>query len=269
MGDDMAALVKRLGHDRVDVMGYSLGGGVALRMALQRPEQVRRLVVVSTPFSDDAWYPAIKEQQIQVSGAAAPAMKDTPMYKSYVAVAPKVEDFPRLLDALGDFMREKYDWSAEIPHLKGPVMIVFGDGDMVRPEHVVKFYQLLGGGLQDAGWQRETMPKNRLAIIPDLTHYDIFTSPRLVSTVLPFLNGESDAKSWAEQVQGTALAGGDVCDSASRRRLCAAEGGDAGPPSTHRRKSERGHARCIAPFRVEMAAARASLSRRTISPSCH
>lgn len=125
------------------------------------------------------------------------------MYKSYAAVAPKVEDFARLLDTLGDFMREKYDWSAEIPQLKGPVMIVFGDADMVRPEHVIKFYQLLGGGLQDAGWQRETMPKNRLAIIPDLTHYDIFTSPRLASTVLPFLNAQSDAKSWAEQVPGS------------------------------------------------------------------
>ena len=180
IGDDMATLVKRLGRDRVDVMGYSLGGGVALRMALQQPEQVRRLVLVSTPFSDDAWYPAIKQQQVQMSGAVAPAMKETPMYKSYVAIAPKPDEFPRLLDTLGDFMREKYDWSAEIAQLKAPVMIVFGDADMVRPEHVIKFYQLLGGGLQDAGWQRETMPKNRLAIIPDLTHYDIFFSPKLV-----------------------------------------------------------------------------------------
>jgi pimeloyl-ACP methyl ester carboxylesterase len=167
-------------------------------MALQQPEQVRRLMLVSTPFSDDAWYPAIKQQQVQMSGAIAPAMKETPMYKSYVAIAPKPDEFPRLLDTLGDFMREKYDWSAEIAQLKAPVMIVFGDADMVRPEHVIKFYQLLGGGLQDAGWQRETMPKNRLAIIPDLTHYDIFLSLRLVSTVLPFLNGESDAKSWGQ-----------------------------------------------------------------------
>ena len=81
-----------------------------------------------------------------------------------------------------------------------PVMLVYGDSDMFRPEHEIKFYQLLGGGLQDAGWQRETMSKNRLAILPDVTHYDLFTSSRLVPTVLPFLNGKSDAKSWAEQV---------------------------------------------------------------------
>jgi pimeloyl-ACP methyl ester carboxylesterase len=203
MGDDMAALVKRLGHDQVDVLGYSLGGGVALRMALQQPERVRRLVLVSTPFSDEGFYPGIKQQQAQVSAQMAQMMKETPMFKSYAAVAPKVDDFPHLLDTLGDFMRQKYDWSAEVPKLRGPVMLVYADSDMFRPEHEIKFYQLLGGGLQDAGWQRETMPKNRLAILPGLTHYDIFTSPRLVTTVLPFLDGKSDARSWAEQVNKT------------------------------------------------------------------
>jgi pimeloyl-ACP methyl ester carboxylesterase len=202
IGDDMAVLVKRLGHDRVDVIGYSLGGGVALRMALQQPERVRRLVLVSTPFSDDGFYPGIKAQQVQLGAAAAPAMKDTPMFKSYAAVAPKVEDFPRLLQTLGDYMRQKYDWSSEVANLKVPVMLVYGDSDMFLPEHEVKFYQLVGGGLQDAGWQRETLAKNRLAILPDLTHYDIFTSPRLATTVAPFLAGKSDARSWAEQVKG-------------------------------------------------------------------
>jgi pimeloyl-ACP methyl ester carboxylesterase len=200
MGDDMAALVQRLGHDQVDVLGYSLGGGVALRMALQKPDSVRRLALVSTPFSDEGFYPGIRAQQAMVSAAMLPMMKDTPMYKSYMAVAPNKGDFPRLLDTLGDYMKQKYDWSAEIPQLKMPVMLVYGDGDMFRPEHEIKFYQLLGGGLQDAGWQRETLSKNRLAILPDVTHYDIFFSPRLTTTVLPFLDGQSDVKSWAGQV---------------------------------------------------------------------
>ena len=201
IGNDMAVLVEKLGHDQVDVMGYSLGGGVALRMALQRPERVRRLLLVSTPFSDAGFYPGIKTQQVQVSAAMAPQMKATPMYQTYAKVAPKVDEFPRLLDTVGAFMREKYDWSREIPKLKMPVMLVYGDSDMFLPEHEIKFYQLLGGGLQDAGWGRETMSKNRLAILPDVTHYDMFTSPRLLPTVLPFLNGKSDAKSWAAQVE--------------------------------------------------------------------
>ena len=116
-------------------------------------------------------------------------------------MAPKVDEFPRLLDTVGAFMCEKYDWSREIPKLKMLVMLVYGDSDMFLPEHELKFYQLLGGGSRDAGWGRETMSKNRLAILPDVTHYDMFTSPRLLPTVLPFLNGESDAKSWAEQVK--------------------------------------------------------------------
>jgi pimeloyl-ACP methyl ester carboxylesterase len=200
IGDDMAVLVKKLDHAKVDVLGYSLGGGVALRMAIQKPDAVRRLVLVSTPFADDGFYADIKVLQAQVSAKAAPMMKATPMYKSYAAVAPKVADFPRLLDVLGSFMRAKYDWSAEVPKLKMPVMLVYGDSDMFRPEHEIKFYQLLGGGLKDAGWGREGMSKNRLAILPDATHYDIFTSSRLATTTLPFLNGRSDVKSFAEQV---------------------------------------------------------------------
>ncbi|HMI92677.1 MAG TPA: alpha/beta hydrolase, partial [Polyangiales bacterium] len=200
IGDDMAELVKQLGHETVDVLGYSLGGEIALRMAIQKPASVRRLVVVSASYSEDGFYPAMRAQQAQVNAAAALMMKDTPMYKTYVALAPKVDDFPRLLDTLGNLMRQKYDWSAEVKQLKMPVMLVYGDADMFRPEHEIKFYQLLGGGLQDAGWNRETMSRNRLAILPDLSHYDIFSSPRLAITVLPFLNGQSDAKSWASQV---------------------------------------------------------------------
>jgi hypothetical protein len=80
-------------------------------------------------------------------------------------------------------------------------MLVYGDSDMVRPEHIVEFYHLLGGGLRDAGWMRETMSQNRLAILPDVTHYEAFASPALAQTVMPFLNGVSNAPNWAEQVK--------------------------------------------------------------------
>lgn len=197
MGDDMAALAQRLGYRQVDVMGYSLGGGVALRMAIHKPQQVRKLVLVSTSYSNDAFYPAMQEQQHAVDGKAADMIKDTPMYKTYMAVAPRPQDFPRLLDAIGGFMSKPFDWSAEVPGLHGPVMLVYGDSDMFRPESRIAFYQLLGGGRQDGGWQREHMSKNRLAILPDLTQYEIFASPRLAETVEPFLAGSSDATSWS------------------------------------------------------------------------
>lgn len=74
------------------------------------------------------------------------------------------------------------------------------NGVNFRPEHEVKFYQLLGGGLQDAGWQREHLSQNRLAILPNLTHYEMGLAPQLVDAALPFLNGEGRARSWNEQV---------------------------------------------------------------------
>lgn len=200
MGDDMAAILAKIGIKQADVLGYSFGGGVAFRLAAQHPQLVRRLVLVSAGFSDAGFYPEMRAQQNAVGAEFAEQMKETPMYKSYVAVAPKPDDFPRLLQAIGDFMRGHYDYSADVKKLTMPTMLIFGDSDMYRPEHVVEFYQLLGGGLRDAGWQRETMSKNRLAIIPDQTHYDIFFSPKLVATALPFLGGVSGSKSWEENV---------------------------------------------------------------------
>jgi pimeloyl-ACP methyl ester carboxylesterase len=201
MGDDMATIVKELGYDKVDVLGYSLGGGVAFRFAVQHPEAVRRLALVSTGYAQDGFYPEMVAMQATMNAGMADMMKDTPMYKSYMALAPKPEDFPRLLGQIGDYMRKPYDYAADVAKLKMPVMLVFGDSDMYRPEHIVKFYQLLGGGLKDAGWMRETMSQNRLAIIPNRTHYDVFFAPELATTVLPFLNGETKVKTWDEQVE--------------------------------------------------------------------
>ena len=202
MGDDMAALVEKLGYAQVDVLGYSMGGGVAFRMSVQHPQSVRRLVLVSTGFAQDGFYPEMLPQQAAVGAAMAEQMKDTPMYKSYLAVAPKPEDFPKLLDQMGAWMRQPYDWSADVAKLTMPVMLIYGDSDMYRPEHEIKFYQLLGGGLKDAGWMRENLSKNRLAILPNRTHYDIFLAPELVRAALPFLDGETKVKTWDDVVPG-------------------------------------------------------------------
>jgi pimeloyl-ACP methyl ester carboxylesterase len=200
MGRDMAVLLRELGFGQVDVLGYSMGGGVAFQLAVQHPERVRRLALVSAGMSRDAFYPEMLPLQAEVGAGIAEQMKETPMYQSYAAVAPHPEDFPRLLDRMGELMRRPFDWSDDVAKLTMPVMLVFGDSDMYRPEHIVRFYQLLGGGQRDAGWMREHQSRNRLAILPDLTHYDIFLSPALTATVLPFLNGESGAQSWARQV---------------------------------------------------------------------
>ena len=194
IGRDLAVVVEKLGLRQVDVVGYSFGGGAALQLAFQRPELVRRLVVVSAPYAQNGFFAEMLPQQAAVSGKMADAMKETPMYTSYASIAPRPQEFPKLLDAMGALMRQPYDWSANVKQLSMPVMLVYGDADMIRPEHIVSFYQLLGGGQRDAGWTREHMSRNRLAILPNVTHYEMGTTPMLASTVLSFLDTPSDAK---------------------------------------------------------------------------
>ena len=190
MADDVAALIQYLRIEKADVMGYSLGGGVALRTAIQHPGIVRKLVVVSTVFKRDGWYPEIVAAMSQMGPGAAEPMKQTPMYQMYARIAPKPADWPVLLTKLGDLVRQDFDWSKEVVAIQAPTLLVFGDADAVRPAHAVQFFELLGGGKKDAGWDGSGMSIARLAILPGLTHYNIFASPALASTVTPFLDAK-------------------------------------------------------------------------------
>lgn len=189
MADDVAALIGKLGLGQVDIMGYSVGGGVALRTAIQHPALVRKLVLVAIPFSRDGWYPDVLAGMAHVNAAAAEPMKPSPVYQTYAAVAPQPENFPKLLDKTGALINSAYDWSSEVAALKAPTMLVYADHDAVAPEHMIKFFQLLGGGKKDAGWDGSGMTQARLAILPGRTHYDLLMAPALVATVDPFLGG--------------------------------------------------------------------------------
>jgi pimeloyl-ACP methyl ester carboxylesterase len=188
MADDVAALIAHLGLDSADVMGYSLGGAVALRTAIQHPERVRRLVVVSVPFKRDGNFPDVLATMDAMGPEAAEMIKQSPLYELYSRVAPRPEDWDTLIAKIAALMKVDYDWSAAVEALEMPVMLVFADADSVRPDHVVEFYRLLGGGLRDAGWDGSGRPTARLAVLPGLTHYDIFASPALPAAVIPFLD---------------------------------------------------------------------------------
>jgi pimeloyl-ACP methyl ester carboxylesterase len=188
MADDIAALIGHLGLDRPDVMGYSLGGGVALHLAIRRPALVGRLVIVSTNIRRNAVYPEMLAQQAQVNAAAAEFLKATPLYELYARVAPRPEDFPRLLDKMGQGMARDFDFSEEVRALQVPMLFACADADMFPPSHAVEVFGLLGGGQRDGGWQGEGHPVHSLAILPGLTHYNIGTSPMLAAAVLPFLD---------------------------------------------------------------------------------
>ncbi len=188
MADDIAALIASLGLERAAIMGFSLGGGVALRAAIQHPRLVERLVLVSTPFKRSGWHPEMRAGMESMGPEMADFMKQTPMYEAYRQLAPRVEDWPRLVEQLTTLLKIDYDWSAEVQDLQMPVMIVAGDADGLPPSHAVDFFELLGGGLRDANWDRSGMTPHRLAILPGVTHYDINVAPALAQAVIPFLD---------------------------------------------------------------------------------
>jgi pimeloyl-ACP methyl ester carboxylesterase len=187
MADDIAALIRCLGIQKADVMGYSMGGMVALRATIQHPELVNRLVIVSSTFSRDGWYPEIIAGMSSLSASTAEQMKQTPMYSNYVHVAPRPQDWPVLCAKLGAMAQHEYNWSNEVEKVKAPVLLVFGDADAVRTAHAVECFELLGGGKRDGGWDGSGMSDARLAILPGVTHYTIFQSPLLVPIVSHFL----------------------------------------------------------------------------------
>jgi pimeloyl-ACP methyl ester carboxylesterase len=188
MADDVAGLVEHLGLPRTDMMGYSLGGEVALRTAIQHPALVRRLVLVSIPCRRDGNHPEVVTAMEQMRPEIAEVMKQSPAYALYSRIAPRPQDWPVLIAKTSELLKVDYDWTAETAALAAPTMLVFADADSVRPAHIVEFFGLLGGGLRDAGWDGSARPTARLAVLPGTTHYDVFMSPALAPAVIAFLD---------------------------------------------------------------------------------
>src|SRR5579862_7068166 len=191
LGDDLAGLIEHLGLAQADVMGYSLGAGAALRLAIQHPHLVRRLVIVAFPCQRDGWHAESLAGMDQMGEHLAEPMKQSPPYESYSRVAPQPQDWPVLLNKTGDLLRRDYDWSGDLTKITAPVMLVFADADAIRPAHIAEFYALVGGGLRDANWDGSARSVARLAVLPGYTHYDILTAPGVPAAVIPFLDAPS------------------------------------------------------------------------------
>jgi pimeloyl-ACP methyl ester carboxylesterase len=182
MADDIAGLVQQLGIREMDFVGYSLGGGVAQQLTFRHPDLVRRLVIVSSPFRRDAFYPEILAVFDQMGAATGTMVKQGPFGKLYPDL-----DFERLFTQTGDLHRQEYDWSHDVARIRVPVLLIFADADTYHPEHIIEFYKLLGGGKQDAGWQGTLRSRSQLAIIPDRTHYNLLATTQVAEIVEPFL----------------------------------------------------------------------------------
>jgi len=185
MADDISALLKYLKISRADILGYSLGGGVALQTTIRHPQVVRKLVVISTPARRAGWYPEVLEGFDQMGPQAAQYMEQSPLYQMY----PDVK-WAELFTKLGELLRQDYDWTNEVAAIQAPMLLAFADADAVRAAHILEFFALLGGGQRDAGLDGSLRPSAQLAILPGQTHYDMGVSPQLAAIVTPFLEGK-------------------------------------------------------------------------------
>ncbi|HKP57675.1 MAG TPA: alpha/beta hydrolase [Polyangiales bacterium] len=187
MGDDVAAAIAALGLRHADVAGHSFGAASALRAAIQHPSAVRKLIVISSVFARQGWYPETRQGMGAVNGDMAESLKQMPVGR-FAAKWPQPERFAKFLDKFGKMMGQDYDWSNDIPKLPMPVQLIFADHDAIAQKHIAEFFALLGGGISEPGWQNTKFTRARLAVVPGYSHYDLDTSSEVPEIVERFLS---------------------------------------------------------------------------------
>jgi pimeloyl-ACP methyl ester carboxylesterase len=188
LGDDVAALIGHLNLGKADVMGYSLGSSVALQTAIRHPDVVDRLVLVAASMRQDGSYPEVVTAFNQLEANAdmiGDSVKATPLGQAYPDV-----DWTNLFRKVGDLTKRPFDWSADVAEVRARTLLVFADGDSIRPEHMVEFWKALGGGQRDAGIDGSLRPANQFAILPNTIHYTLAVEPMLPEIVERFLRTE-------------------------------------------------------------------------------
>jgi pimeloyl-ACP methyl ester carboxylesterase len=184
MADDTAALLRRIGIEEADIFGYSMGGGIALQVTIRHPEVVRKLVLASVYYNNDGVYPEMLEA---IETITPEAFAGTPWREEYDRIAPNPEDFPTLVAKLKELDLTFVGWPPEdIQAIEAPALVIIGDSDVVRPEHTVEMFRLMGGGV--AG-DLAGLPSSRLAVLPGTTHVGLVErSDLLVSMIGEFLD---------------------------------------------------------------------------------
>ena len=166
MADDVSALLAKIGIEEADVFGYSMGGGVALQVAVRHPEVVHKLVVASASYTSDGMHPELLEM---IPTITPEAFAGSPIEEAYLRTAPNPQDFPNLVAKLKRLDMEPYAWPPEnIRGISAPTLLIIGDSDAIRPEHALEMFRLLGG---DVMGDLAGLPKSQLAVLPGTTHF--------------------------------------------------------------------------------------------------
>lgn len=185
MADDVSGLLTYLKIDSADILGYSMGGGVAFQIAVRHPEQVRRLVVLSGTYAHDGWWP---EVEASFGTFTAEMFKGTPIEEQYLSYGNDPDQFPEYIKKVISIDLKPYDWSKEVKNIKAPMFLVIGDADGVRYEHMLELFKAKGGGKMG---DIHGLPKSRLAIIPGTTHIGMIQrTDWLIPMITDFLDSD-------------------------------------------------------------------------------
>jgi pimeloyl-ACP methyl ester carboxylesterase len=181
MADDTVAALQYLGIDQADFFGYSMGAGVALQVVIRHPEVVRKLVLASVTYNLSGVHPGLMEGL----GAMKPEMMHgSPWHEEYLRVAPRPEDFATLFEKKAEMDRGIKDLPAEtIRAITAPTLLIIGDSDLVRPEHAVEMFRLLGGGV--FGDTPAGLPNSQLAVLPGTSHVTVVDRADLLPGIIP------------------------------------------------------------------------------------
>lgn len=184
MADDVSSLLKHLKIDSSDVLGYSMGGGIAFQVAVRHPEQVRRLIVLSGTYAHDGWWPDV---EASFATFTPDMFKGTPIQQQYDSLGNDPAHFPEFVKKVIGIDLKPYDWTVDVKNIKRPIFMAIGDADGVRYEHALELFRAKGGGKMG---DIHGLPKSRLAIIPGTTHIGMM---QRTDWLIPMINDFLDS----------------------------------------------------------------------------
>ncbi len=186
LADDVAALLDHLKIPRADLIGYSMGGAVAMQCAIRHPDKVRKVVSISARFRHDGF---VKEGLDAISRLTADAFKGSPLETEYKKLSPTPDEFPNFVKRMIAMASKPFDFGADkLKATTAPMFFIHGDADGVRLDHIAEMYRLKGGDLHG---DMQPHPESRLAILPNTTHVTLMAR---MSTIVPMVNDFLDAK---------------------------------------------------------------------------